>query len=296
MKYFMKISEVCTKTELTEKTVRFYIEKGLLKKEAQIINGRNCRDYSEEDVSILKDISVLRHSGFSIQDILKMQTTEDELHLMLSQQIIMLESETERCQQIKEALKTVPDQENISWRDLARHIRNYNNEELKNVSFRWPEEELMDYKGGCHIPGIFVVFMVILSILLASLSIAGYWNYNRSLTTIITISDVIFEDKWVENGRMFAEISCKEETAIGYDKYFSDSRILEITNETCYDALKLMKTSYSTVTLQIEIPYGVAIQNQLLKQSAAFDCIHIELFLQKPELVKKYCKVVQVIA
>ena len=62
----MKISEVCTRTGLTDRAIRFYLEKGLLEKTAEYINGRNCREYTEEDVQQLNRISALRRAGFSI--------------------------------------------------------------------------------------------------------------------------------------------------------------------------------------------------------------------------------------
>lgn len=292
----MKISEVCTKTELTEKTVRFYVEKGLLKKEAQIVNGRKCRDYNEEDVAILKDISVLRRAGFSIQGIADMQTKEEELHSVLSRQIIMLDREAAHFQQINEALKTISNRESLSWRDIARHIRNYNNKELENATLRWPEEELADYKKPYRIPGICWILIFVLCLAFALTALAGYMKYNRPLTTIITISDVIFHDKWVEDGRMYAQISCTNEAPIGYDSFFASPQTLEIEDPACYEALKLGETYYSTLTLRIEIPYGVAKQNQLLVKSSDSFHISIEDFLLKPEFIKKYCKVVQVIA
>lgn len=35
----MKISEVCTRTGLTDKAIRFYIEKGLLKKQQKTLTA-----------------------------------------------------------------------------------------------------------------------------------------------------------------------------------------------------------------------------------------------------------------
>ena len=65
----MKISEVCAKTGLTKRTVRFYVEKGLLSPETEYRNGKDHRDFSEEDVRMLKAISVLRSLDISVDDI-----------------------------------------------------------------------------------------------------------------------------------------------------------------------------------------------------------------------------------
>lgn len=65
----MKISEVCERTGLTRRTVRFYMEKGLLSPETEYRNGKDFRDFSEEDVRLLKAISVLRGLEISVDDI-----------------------------------------------------------------------------------------------------------------------------------------------------------------------------------------------------------------------------------
>ena len=65
----MKISGVCERTGLTRRTVRFYVEKGLLSPETEYRNGKDFRDFSEEDVRLLKAISVLRGMDFSVEDI-----------------------------------------------------------------------------------------------------------------------------------------------------------------------------------------------------------------------------------
>ena len=76
----MKIKEVCERTGLTDRTIRFYIEKGLLTTDSRLVNGRINRDYSEEDILLLNDISTLRKAGFSIQDILDMQNSSRDIN------------------------------------------------------------------------------------------------------------------------------------------------------------------------------------------------------------------------
>ncbi|MBQ4062253.1 MAG: MerR family transcriptional regulator, partial [Christensenellaceae bacterium] len=68
----MKIKEVCEKTLLTERTVRFYMQKGLICPKSEWVNGRYYTDFSDEDVDILKSIALLRQMTFSIEEILKM--------------------------------------------------------------------------------------------------------------------------------------------------------------------------------------------------------------------------------
>ena len=66
----MKIGTVCQITGLTDRTVRYYIEEGLLMP-AYTKNyiGRKSFDFTDENVTLLQNISVLRKYGFSIPDI-----------------------------------------------------------------------------------------------------------------------------------------------------------------------------------------------------------------------------------
>lgn len=66
----MKIKEVCLKTGLTDRTVRFYIEEGLIAPAyAENYLGRRAFDFSEADVATLSDIAVLREFDFSVEEI-----------------------------------------------------------------------------------------------------------------------------------------------------------------------------------------------------------------------------------
>ena len=65
----MKIAEVCERTRLTRRTVRFYEEKGLISPETEYRIGRELREYSEEDIKLLKAVSVLRGLDISVEDI-----------------------------------------------------------------------------------------------------------------------------------------------------------------------------------------------------------------------------------
>lgn len=63
----MKINEVESQVGITKKNIRFYEEQGLLHPERDQSNG--YRNYSEEDVHILKTIKMLRMMDISIEEI-----------------------------------------------------------------------------------------------------------------------------------------------------------------------------------------------------------------------------------
>ncbi len=62
----MKINEVIEKVDLTKRAIKFYEEKGFLKVKR---NDNGYREYSEEDVLLLKEISSYRKLGISLSDI-----------------------------------------------------------------------------------------------------------------------------------------------------------------------------------------------------------------------------------
>ena len=66
----MKIKEICQKTGLTDRTVRYYIEEGLISPfYTENYLGRKSFDFSEEDLEALKNIATLRAFGFSVEEI-----------------------------------------------------------------------------------------------------------------------------------------------------------------------------------------------------------------------------------
>lgn len=65
----MKIKEVCTRTGLTEKSVRLYIEQELIHPECIHVNGRKQITFAEGDVLELEKIRILRDADFSISEI-----------------------------------------------------------------------------------------------------------------------------------------------------------------------------------------------------------------------------------
>ncbi len=75
----MKIKEVSEKTNLTERAIRLYIENGLIAPSVnESYSGRRNVDFSEDDVKMLKNISVLRKAEFSIGEIKLMQSQPEK--------------------------------------------------------------------------------------------------------------------------------------------------------------------------------------------------------------------------
>jgi DNA-binding transcriptional MerR regulator len=66
----VKIKEICEKTGLTDRTVRYYIEEQLITPfYTENYLGRKSFDFSEQDFERLKHIAILRTFGFSVDEI-----------------------------------------------------------------------------------------------------------------------------------------------------------------------------------------------------------------------------------
>lgn len=89
----MKIGDICERTGMTERTIRFYAERGLVSPAREKRNGREYMEFSEEDVSALEDIAALRDVGFPIEDIRRMQLEPESIPALVEERRAMLEGE-----------------------------------------------------------------------------------------------------------------------------------------------------------------------------------------------------------
>ena len=87
----MKINEVEQQVGITKKNIRFYEQQGLLNPKRNMENG--YRDYSEEDVTELKKIKMLRKLSLPIEEIRRIQKGDLLLADALQRQVILLERE-----------------------------------------------------------------------------------------------------------------------------------------------------------------------------------------------------------
>ena len=70
----MLINEVCRECSLTKKAIEYYIEQGIV---VPAIQENGYRSFSDEDVAVLKKVSVLRTLGLSVADIHDVLSNED---------------------------------------------------------------------------------------------------------------------------------------------------------------------------------------------------------------------------
>lgn len=119
----MKIKEVSSITGLTQKTIRFYEEAGLIAPATETCNGRVFRTYSEGDVADLNEIAVLRKARFSIEEIRQMQEGSEELGKTFSVYYQRMQQEKLELEKLVAVLDSVSNHNFTSKSELVQEIK-----------------------------------------------------------------------------------------------------------------------------------------------------------------------------
>ena len=81
----MRIKEVCERTGLTDRAIRYYIDAALLSPEySENYLGRKNYSFSEEDIASLNEVLVLRNIGFSVPEIATIQKNPEKIAELVS--------------------------------------------------------------------------------------------------------------------------------------------------------------------------------------------------------------------
>ena len=109
------ITEVCKMLSTTSRTLRFYEEKGIIQSTTVGISSR--RHYTEEQVSLIKNVLVLRTLGLSVKAIAELQNSGTDLkEAVLSKRAEIYASIESRAREINllnEALSALESGKNI---------------------------------------------------------------------------------------------------------------------------------------------------------------------------------------
>lgn len=120
----MKIKEVCERTGLTDRAIRYYIENGLVFPEKnENYAGRRNFSFSERDMELLMQIKVLRNAGFSIEQIKRLQTNAS-VQEIVSERICALEIEKENNDAILTVLSKIEKKDDFTWEQLVVALEN----------------------------------------------------------------------------------------------------------------------------------------------------------------------------
>ena len=130
----MKINEVETLVGITKKNIRFYEDKGLVSPNRNETNG--YREYSQEDVEMLRKIKLLRQLSVPIEEILKLQSGHFTLQDCMNRHMILLDRETENIFQNRQiCAKIVEDGDQFSCMDTDKYSVMMDSLEKEGVQF-----------------------------------------------------------------------------------------------------------------------------------------------------------------
>lgn len=106
----MKIKEVCEKTGLNDKTIRYYIRSGLIfPKYNENYTGRKNFDFAETDIERLNQVAVLRKYSFSINDIKSMLDDNNCIDTVIKEHIHNMKEETQNSVKLLSKLDEISD-------------------------------------------------------------------------------------------------------------------------------------------------------------------------------------------
>jgi len=100
----MKIKQVCDRTGLTERTVRYYIERGIISPTMTEQNDRTYYDFSEKDIETLETVTVLRNTQFSLEEIILFLKEPSAIRKTVYRNLKRLEEENEHGKEVLEKL------------------------------------------------------------------------------------------------------------------------------------------------------------------------------------------------
>lgn len=118
----MKIREVCRLTGLTERTIRFYEEEGLIQPASYTLNGRDYREYTQRDAEELRIYAGLRRAEFSLAEIRRMKETPDEIPAIVHEVRERLRQAGKNQRRTLQALDALEDSDMRSVRALAGRL------------------------------------------------------------------------------------------------------------------------------------------------------------------------------
>lgn len=126
------ITDVCKMLGATSRTLRFYEEKGIIQSTTTGTSSR--RQYTEDQLSLIKNVLVLRALGLSVKAISELQTKESDLkEAVLSKRAEIyasIESRVREINLLNEALSALESGKNIFSEDW-QHSSDLNTEEIE---------------------------------------------------------------------------------------------------------------------------------------------------------------------
>lgn len=119
---FMKIKELSEITGLTKRTIRFYEDAGLIHPEKSNRNGRDFREYSQQDAELLREVIVLRKARFTIDEIRGMQSGAQPVHEIFPEYYQRMQLEKRELNRLMPVLAVISERSIDTAAELAAQI------------------------------------------------------------------------------------------------------------------------------------------------------------------------------
>ena len=167
----MKINEVEAQVGITKKNIRFYEEQGLLSPRRNSENG--YRDYGEAEVTVLRQIKLMRKLGVPLEEIRKMQaggTVADGMrrHLVtLERDRHSLEQSILLCQSLKDR------EERLDALDAAALLEEMEQLEQRGTTFQ--DKQKNDAKPARYVGA--AVMALLTTALMVGIIVLMVWGF-----------------------------------------------------------------------------------------------------------------------
>lgn len=303
----MKMKEVCQKTGLTERTVRYYIERGLIQPIAthSPISSRTDYQFNSGHIVQLRDISTLRGYGFSIDRILEMENNPASINNQVEAQAKETEIQETSISQKREILSRIRqvtfnnvaqlaenlrrEQHTLSLPDLNMEVNFRRMDELEGIMIDNNGEKALEriFNRESHKRKLFLAGIILLFISILGTGVF-VWHAKQSVTTIFTpISSATFSEKWQEEGTYFAALHFEEGS-----KLEGISCIVRFEDFPLYWAI-VPGYPYMGATISAEVPLREGRKEGIIIEGA-IPSVDIVRLLQDEMLSRKYAVVATV--
>ena len=178
----MKIKELENLLSISRSNIRFYEKQGLFSPERK---GNNYREYTEQDIEVLKKIIVFRKMGFTVEEIKLIQNNELPFAEAITNVQHRIEDEIEQLNGSLKLIRQVSkESSSFAEVDVKKHWNNINesekfgekfvdickdylNSELKGFEFMWKFVFFYDFAKSRKKHGVLKASIIILIICIA---------------------------------------------------------------------------------------------------------------------------------